>query len=327
MLYVIHGEEEFLRSQTIKKLRERLGSPPLSDMNFTQLDGKKVQPEELKEACQTLPFMLPVRIVLVKGLLSRVEKKGKEWNEFLADFLPRLPATTILVLEEDGTIEEEHPLYPLLSELEKSGKAKLLSFERLRGEKLKQWIRERAKEKGVEITQEAAEELAFYVGEELRILDVELDKLATYVDMARPIVPEDVRAVVPYAREASIFSFIDALGRKDAGRALEVLRALLDQGEPILGIIGMLGKHIRLLLMVKLLMAKGYSSREIAQRLGTLPFVVDKAIRQSVNFTVDYLKKAYEGLLELDVALKTGRAEGPVALELLVTTLTSQAGS
>ncbi len=325
MLYVIHGEEEFLRSQAIKKLRERLGSPPLSDMNFTQLEGKKLQPEELREVCQTMPFMLQARMVLVRGLLSRVEKGNQELAQFLMDFLPRLPPTTMLVLEEDKTVGEEHPLYPLLSELEKSGKAKLIGFERVKGEKLRQWIRERAREKGVEITSEAAEELAFFVGEDLRVLDTELDKLALYVDRARPIVPDDIRAVVPYAREASIFSLTDALGRKDAGTALEVLRSLLDQGEPILGIIGMLGKHLRLLIMVKLLMARGYSSREIAQRLGTLPFVVDKAIRQSGNFSLEYLKKAYERLLELDLALKTGRAEGPVSLELLVAALTSSA--
>ncbi len=323
MLYVIHGEEEFLRSQAVKKLRERLGSPPLSDMNFTQLEGKKVKPEELKEACYALPFMLPTRMVLVRGLLSRVERGNQELVHFLREFLPRLPPTTILVLEEEKTVGEEHPLYPLLSELEKSGRAKLLNFERIRGEKLKQWLRDRAREKGVEITPEAAEELAFFVGEDLRILDTELDKLAIYVDRARPIVPEDVKAVVPYAREASIFSLTDALGRKDAGAALEVLRSLLDQGEPMVGIIGMLGKHLRLLLMVKLLMARGYSSREIALRLRVLPFVVDKAIRQCGNFSVEYLKRAYERLLEVDVALKTGRAEGPVSLELLITALTS----
>ncbi len=325
MLYIIHGEEEFLRSQAIKKLRERLGSPPLSDMNFTRLEGKKLEPEELREVCQTMPFMLPARMVLVKGLLSRVERGNQEWTQFLADFLPRLPPTTILVLEEDKTIGEDHPLYALLNELEKSGKAKLIGFERVRGEKLRQWIKDRAREKGVEITSEAAEELAFFVGEDLRVLDTELDKLATYVDRARPIVPEDVRAVVPYAREASIFSLTDALGRKDAGTALEVLRSLLDQGEPIPGIIGMLGKHLRLLIMVKLLMGRGYSSREIAQRLGVLPFVVEKAMRQSGNFSLEYLKKAYESLLDLDVALKTGRAEGPVSLALLVTALTSAA--
>lgn len=323
MLYIIHGEEEFLRSQAIKKLRERLGSPPLSDMNFTLLEGKKVQPEELREVCFTMPFMLPVRIVLVRGLLSRVERGNQELSEFLAGFLPTLPPTTLLILEEDRTIGEEHPLHLLLSELEKSGRAKLLHFERIKGEKLRQWIKERAREKGIEITLEAAEELAFFAGENLRVLDTELDKLALYVDRARPVVPEDVRAVVPYAREASIFSLTDALGRRDAGTALEVLRSLLEQGEPFLGIVGMLGKHLRLLLMVKLLMAKGYSSREIAQRLGVLPFVVDKAIRQSGNFSVEYLKKAYERLLRLDVDFKTGRVEGPVALELLVTTLTS----
>ncbi len=323
MLYVIHGEEEFLRSQAIKKLKERLGPPPFSDMNFTLLEGKKVQPEELREICRTMPFMLPVRMVLVRGLLTRVEKGNQELGQFLADFLPSLPPTTIMVLEEDKTIGEDHPLYLLLSELEKSGKAKLIGFERVRGEKLKQWIKDRAREKGIEITSEAAEELAFFVGEDLRILDMELEKLALYVDRARPVVPEDIRAVVPYAREASIFSLTDALGRKDTGAALDALRSLLEQGEPPLVIIAMLAKHIRLLLMVKLLMAKGYSSREIAQRLGVLPFVVDKAIRQSGNFTVEFLKRAYERLLNLDVALKTGRAEGPVSLELLVTALTS----
>jgi len=324
VLYILHGDEEFRRTAAIKELKRKLGDPALVDMNTTFLDGRKLQFGELAEACKAIPFMLPARLVIVRGLLERVEQGNRELREALLDYIPKLPPTTWLVLEEERTIGEDNPILAEARKLEKAGKAKVLTFERLKGEKLNAWIRERAEEKGIEITLEAVEELAAFVGDELRILDSELDKLAAYVNGQRPVTRDDVHALVSYIREASIFSMVDAMGRKDAKSALDVLHRLLDQGEHPLAILGMVVRQIRIMILVKALLKRGYSAKQIARRLRLHTFVVEKAIRQASSFSTRQLKAIYQRLLELDVEMKTGRTEGSVALELLVTALSAR---
>jgi DNA polymerase-3 subunit delta len=48
-----------------------------------------------------------------------------------------------------------------------------------------------------------------------------------------------------------------------------------------------------------------------------------KSFEQGKGFSLPALKKIYERLLELDMAIKTGRIEAPVALDLIVGEITS----
>jgi len=321
VLYILQGDEEFQRTNALKGLKQQLGEPSLVEINTTIMDGHKLRPEELLEACKAVPFLLPGRLVIVKGLLERVERGNQELQEVLLDYLPRLPATTWLILEEERAFGEAHPIIALARKLEQEGKAKVLTFEKLKGEKLNAWIRAKAEEKRVEITPQAIEELAAFVGNDLRVLDSELEKLAAYVNRSRPITREDVHAIVSYIREANVFAMVDALGRRNARKALRILRRLLNQGEHPLALLGMIVRQFRIMIMVKALLGKGYSAKQITQRLSLHPFVVEKAIRQAGNFSMEQLEAIYRRLLELDMEIKTGRTDASVALELLITAL------
>ena len=73
MFYIFHGEEEFTLSEQVGQLRHRVAEAGLGDLNITVLDGTKVGFDELRAACDTMPFLGDRRLVIVEGLLSRLE--------------------------------------------------------------------------------------------------------------------------------------------------------------------------------------------------------------------------------------------------------------
>lgn len=324
MFYLFHGEDEFSRSETLAELKAKMGDPALAELNTTVFDGSKVTLGELQHACDSVPFMADRRLVIVEGLLARLEPKGeegtlaawqKEYLEGLTQYLKRLPETTRLVFIEDKSISEANPIHRLAL-ADKRGHVK--EFKPPQGRELSRWIEERVRKKGGRITSAAVEELAAFVGSDLRLLDQEIEKLVVYAGQVRPISEEDVRLLVSYVQEASIFAMVDALGQRDAQRAAQLLHQLLDQGEHPLALLGMIARQFRIIIQVKDLSERGLSEQAIAARLKLHPFVVKKAVRQAMNFSMEQLEAIYRKLLETDVAIKTGQMDEVLALDMLV---------
>jgi DNA polymerase-3 subunit delta len=328
VFYLFHGEDEFSRSETLADLKKKMGDPGLAELNITVFDGSKVTLGELQHACDSVPFMADRRLVIVEGLLAHLEPKGEEgarsaWQkkylEGLTQYLKRLPETTRLVFVEDRSIGKNNPVHRLALTDER-GHVK--EFEPPRRKELSHWIKERVKKKGGQINPAAVETLATFVGNDLRLLDQEIEKLVVYVGGGRPISEDDVRLLVSYVQEANIFEMVDALGQRDGQRAAKLLHQLLDEGEPPLGLLGMIVRQFRILIQVKELTGRGLSQQDIAARLRLHPFVVKKAVQQAMNFSLEQLEAIYRRLLETDVNIKTGQMDEVLALDLLVVGLT-----
>lgn len=330
--YVLHGKDEFSRSETLADFRRRLGPPDTVDLNTTVLDGKKLTLSKLHHACDAVPFLAEKRLVIVEGLLSRLTpRKGQSLSDAnqklldeLATYLPHLPPTTRLVMVEDRTISAKHPIVKLAKQ-EQQGYVK--RFERPDARALPQWIRRRVQEYGGDIESQAAHRLAAIVGTDLRLLDQEITKLVTYRDGEGAITETDVETLVPYSQDAVIFDLVDALGHRDGSSAAQTLHRLIDEGEHPLGLLGMVIRQFRLLIQVKTLKERGASSREIAETLGIHPFPARKLYNQATHFTSAQLQKVYRYLSETDLDIKTGKIDPEIALDLLVAGLAATEAS
>jgi DNA polymerase-3 subunit delta len=127
---------------------------------------------------------------------------------------------------------------------------------------------------------------------------------------------------VPYAQEAVVFDLVDALGQGDGATAARVLHRLLDTEHP-LAILGMIVRQFRLLVQVKDLEQRGATLQEVSKELQLHPFPARKLHVQAIRFTTAQLDAVYHHLLDTDLAIKTGRLEQVLALDLLVAELTS----
>lgn len=327
MYYIFHGDDEFTRSEAVADLKAKLGDQATADINTTLLDGRNLTLPELIHACDAIPFMGERRLVIIEDMLQRFDPKKGGRSEAdqqlvagLRNYLPQLPETTRLVFVESKPL---HGNNPILKQAQRDKQAYVRAFEVPRRGAVSRWITRRVEAKGGKIQSGAVMALAAYGGEDLRLLDQEIEKLLTYVGN-RPITEADVRRLVPAATESDIFAMVDALGQRNRQQALIRLHELLEAGEPPTYLLYMITRQFRIITQVKELVGKGARLPAIQSRLGLHPFVAEKALAQARNFSLSQLNTIYGKILETDEAIKTGRLEPELALDLLVAELVTR---
>lgn len=310
MLYLFHGPDEFARSEALAVLRASLPAD-LADLNTTTLDGRKLRLDELISACEALPFLADRRLVIVTDVLKHI-KAGKERDELRA-YLERVPPTGDLVFVESEDFDKRSSLFTYLKK-----HARVQEFQPRTGSDLLHWVNERAERLDVRLDSAAAQHLVDYVGNDGRTLITELVKLASYVGRGGRITVGVVDLLVQDNHEQNLFAFIDNLSLRRRSLALHGVRSLLAEGQAATYILFMLARQVRILLGVQELNAQRLRSDDIAARLGQKPFVVRKALEQVRGYRPGELEALHDRLLELDHAIKTGRMQADVALEILV---------
>lgn len=339
MFYLLHGNDEFTCREHLKQLRQQ-GDFAYNQDRYT---GGEVSLATLTTTCNTFPFLSEQRLVILDGLPKKKrgedastspapaeaagsnpkgrKKKGSKggsetragFEKGLAEAIPGLPDSTVLIVLVD---EELSASSPLLKAAEAHGKV-LLSTQP-KGAALENWIKKRAQSRGVKISGEAVTMLADFIGNQLRMLANELDKLATYVGEGQTIEANHVRLLSAQVQDAVIFDLTDALAQRNRIKALNLLHELLADGQHPLALLPLITSQVRNLLLVKELAASGLRTPQIAAALGSPPFVVDKALRNIGKFTTAQLESTYHQLLETDAALKRSRLTPEMALDLLV---------
>ena len=324
--FAVFGDS-FLVRQRVTALEAEHGADTLLDANRHRMQGGQLAPPELLGVCQAIPFMDPLRLVVVEGLLATAESRSgggsgrgrgrrggnaSDGWQTLADAIPQMPDTTLLLLS-DGAISGNNPLLRLLRPV-----CTVEEHTSPRGEQLARWIKETAEARGAVISPAAIRSMADLVGGDLWTLDQELEKLSLYA-AGREINEADVRLMVSQVREASIFEAVDAMidGRPEA--ALRLLAQLRDDGREPLYIIAMVERQLRLLALARDSMDRRLPPEELKRALGTSSdFVVRKTTDQARRHSRRDIAWRYDRLLQADLAIKQGRLDPDLALELLV---------
>ena len=346
MFILLSGKDEFSASEELARIRAS------GDFGYNQesFAGETADLAVIRNTCDTMPFLAEKRLVVLEGLprprkgqvddVDNAEdggpnapeppaapvakgKRGKKaattgltplaFAKGLAEYIPSLPETTLLVALIPDELKADHPL---MQAARRHGTSHV--FATPTGAQLTDWVTRRARAQKRRITPEAARMLVESLGDDLRMLASEIDKLGTYVGEGGEIGPEDVRALTPVARQSKVFDLTDALARRDTSTALALLHELLANGESPLGIVALTAFQTRSLMQVKLLSDRGMPAHQIASAAGIAPFVVEKSLRLARRFTFAQLEAAHRTLLEIDTSLKRSRMTPELALDLLV---------
>lgn len=312
--YLFYGAAEFLLEMVLDRIRAGFIPEGLRDFNQEVLYGdKKLDPEEIVGRASSMPFMSSNRLIIVR----RTEAMSSNQLERLIPYLER-PADTTCLIFVSSKVNFRTKFYKTVRE---AGLA--VSFDELKGKRLEEWIRRAARERGMELEPEACHILQEIVGNRLRELDGELEKLFIRHGSGSRIGEEEVRELAVQSRSFTIFELVEMVSAKDAAGALSVLaRYLEEEGrrEAALGIVGMLNRQVRLLWQAGVLAGLGKGAEEIARELGVPPFVGVRLRSQLSNWSEEDLEKALIALYETDGFLKSGSGAN-VVLESLVVSL------
>ena len=102
-------------------------------------------------------------------------------------------------------------------------------------------------------------------------------------------------------------------------KAQDLCAALLADGSAPVQLLTMIARQVRIIFQVKDLKARKKTRRDIGAALGlNSDFVLNKAIDQADRYTMAALRDIYHRLLDTDLAIKTGRYEGELALNIFI---------
>ena len=266
-VYLLYGTEDYLKRQYRDKLKHALVEPD-DTMNFSAYEGKDINPKELIDLSETLPFFKEKRMILV-------ENSGffKNSCDDLAEYMSQVPESTCFVFVEEE-VDKRSKLFKAAS---RAGSA--VEFETPKEDMLIRWILGRIQREGKKITQSVMQLFLSKTGSDMENIDKELEKLICYTLDKTEISAADVEAICTGQTENKIFEMIDAISAKNQKKALDLYYDLLALKEAPMRILFLIARQFQNLLLIKSMSAKGYPAVSIAKTAGMPSFAVQKNLR------------------------------------------------
>ncbi len=320
-IYVVHGTEDLLKREMLKVICNAALQDSPKEFNETRLVWKETDAHAVVDACRTFPMMGPKRLVLVSGLDKAKSADLEPLTAYAKDPSP----TSVLVLTATA-IDGRLAFYKAVK---KVGEIHKLTAPYTN--KIPSWLAARAREKGVRIEGAATHMLAEILGNDLAKLDDALERLILYA--ARPgesqvsITQAHVDASIARAREHTIFELTDALGRRQAADALQILDAMLEARESEVRIVAMIARHLRRLWQAKDALRQGQSPEEVGGLLRVHQFFLRDFLRQAQMFEDRDYGWLLDRVYATDKALKSSRAPSDLLLHGLILDVCAGAGT
>lgn len=305
-VYLLFGEEEYLKNQYKNRLHRAILSED-DTMNFSSFEGKGVDVRQIIDQAETLPFFADHRMILI-------EQSGffKNASPELAEYIPQIPAETILVFVEKD-VDKRGKLYKVV---QKKGRA--VELGRQDEKTLQAWVLGMLKKEKRTITRDALTLFLEKSGNDMENIANELEKLLTYTHGKDAVEYADVEEICTVTTESRVFDMIRAVAEKKQKQALDLYYDLLSLKEPPMRILFLIARQFNQMMQVKDLRERGYGASEIASKAGIAPFIVKKTLAQSAQFEMEELYRAVKDCVEAEKAVKTGRLGDCLAVEMVI---------
>lgn len=305
-IYLLYGEERYLRRQYAQRLRNALCGED-DQMNTHIYEGKDVPVGEIIDLAETLPFLAQRRVFLING--SGLFKSG---GEKLAEYLAAPNDTSFFVFAE-SEVDKRSKLYKTVQ-----AGGLVTEFAVQDENTLKRWVAGILNREGKKITESTVQLFLTKTGADMENIGMELEKLVCYCIDREVVTDADVEAVCTNRVSNHIFDMINAIADRQQKKALQLYYDLLALKEPPMRILFLIARQCNMLLQVKELKGRGYDNKTIGGKVGLPPFIVGKYAAQAAKFKGAVLKKAVESCVNAEEAVKTGRMNDMMSVELLI---------
>jgi DNA polymerase-3 subunit delta len=246
-------------------------------------------------------------VVIVKEaqLLKKVEE--------LEQYILKPQTSSILVICYKGKEPDKRRSFGKM--LEKS--TVYFKSERLKDEKIPEWISKFLSKKGYKIQAKAALMMSEFVGNDLEKVANESDKLIINFPEGYEFNENDIERLVGISREYNVFELQKAIGTKDIYKSNKIAFFMADnpKNHPIQMILGSMIGYFSKILHFQWLKSNG--EREIAKSMGIPPFFLRDYETAARNYSPAKIIRIIHHLRDYDLKSKGVNNEGTSGGELL----------
>jgi DNA polymerase III subunit delta len=311
-IYVLHGDELFLKRHVLTALRTHVLGPGPELMGLSSYSGDKVSFATVRNDLATVPFLSPRRLVVIDNADAFVTNERKKLEKYVKE-----PSSTgVLVLDVKTWVGTTN--------LAKVLQDAAILCKTMPTARLPEWCQKWCSaEYGKMITPHAARLLVELVGADMGMLDQELNKLSLYVGEAAKIENADVDRLVGNSREENTWKIMDLIGSGQTGPALTLLSRLFSQGENEVKLLALVGFTLRKVVQAAFLFQMGTPLQTALDQAGiNHPAGRQGAEQQMRHLGRQRLAQVYDLLIQTDLGIKGSSALPPrTLLERLVVQL------
>ncbi len=307
--YLFYGPGEFRAEKLLERIKVSFIPESVRDLNLECFYGGEVAPEEVILRARSMPFLAKSRLIIVR----RVEEFRKEQLEKFLPYLENPSESTCVIFLSQQT-DFKKGFYKAIKA---AGLA--VKFGALRHDQVADWIKETARDLGLELDRDACDYLERIVGNNPRELYSELEKLR--LKFTRISGEDQIKEMVISSRSYSIFELVDMVSSKKCAGSLKALGRYLQEEDKRFApfqVLGMLNWQIRLLWQTKSVLAQGGGFTEVAEKLSRNRFKAKDLMIQAKQWSMDELERGLHLLYEADGWLKSGSRPRQVLERVLI---------
>ena len=324
-LLFVHGDDDFGIDQTLAAFATRVDVTERTDIKPERSpDEAAIDRVRLESA--TVGMFGAHLVVLHQPILAAGRSNAA--SDRLLALVAELPDGAALALAELRPSRDAGKPPALLQRIVEAVLARGGAVEERatpRRSQLQGWVREHAERIGVAIEPRAAALLAERIGgavwesdiergQQTRVADGELRKLATYAG-ARAIGAADVEALVTDTRPASLFAITNAIDRREPAAAATAVERAIGEGQSVLRILAALEGRIADLIVARDMSASGATPQELTKRVGRGNARMAERIAESARrYSGAELEGMLRGLFDADLSIKANEMEEQPAL-------------
>lgn len=302
MIYFFYGDEDFNIDLEVEKLKKEL-DPNFLEMSYKTYDHPKFP--DLMAILRSQPMMFGKMIIVIECLKyfsdGFEDKEIKQITEALEDNNESLDIifTAKIPRDEGKKLDTRRKFFKLLTKYNAKEFPTIPTYK----QELNTWISKQAKGCGLNLTSDAVQALISMIGNNLRQLDSEIQKLAISLLPKDTANENDVKEIC--TNNEDLFALSDALMQMQYDTALLEYKKLLDKDHPI-KILATLQTMVRKWVTLKANSKAG--SFELLKLTGMNEYVIKLTLQKMKNTTLRQLVTLKENLTTCEYRIKSGQA-------------------
>ncbi len=309
-VYLFYGEDSYMIDKLVSAVETKRFNGKKSDpMSWEVYRADETEVQKVIDSVRTISMFGGAKVVVYRD----VDKLNENDLQKIVDYAKN-PARAHLILVA-SKIDSRRKSW---TEVKKASRS--VNCPSLSERNVSDYIRSAAK--NLNFTPAAVDALANCIGPNRALIERALEKLSL-VAADQPITPQIVEDNVIDTRERSVFELTKAITKRNIPAAINALQILLDQKQEPVVINGMLAKHARMMLQVKLGLAQHMSDNDIIQKIGINPYGMREYKEAANRYSLPELFQFHADVFDADRALKSKPIPPVLVLSRLLMSLCS----
>lgn len=293
-IYLLHGDEPFFIDEISDYIEKNVLTDAEKGFNQSIFYGKDSTTLNIVQSALRFPMMAPRQVIIVREAqsLAKIEE--------LESYAEKPMASTVLVLNyKYGTLDGRTKLY---KSIQKNGVVFL--SKKIYENQVPAWIENYVAAHDYTITNQAAQILTAFLGNDLGKVVNELNKLLIAVKDTNRITPEHIEKNIGISKDFNVFELQKALGDKNVLKANQIIQyfAANSSANPINLTLSNLFSYFSKIFICHF--APDKSESGLAAILGVKPYFVKDYVSASKKYTKTKVYEIFGILREYDLKSK-----------------------